>query len=512
MSENASDKVWDVIVIGGGVAGLTAALWLTDQNSFEERNNHPENKKSFLLLEKQGRLGGRAETASNRPDIDLGAAYFGPLQSYTMRLCDRLQIERIDNDLPRGLEHRAEWSDGSPIFTFKDKSFAVPRGRTFMKRALFDLGVLGGFYDANEPSAEEELSQVMGELEALVLSMRNDLNDPAGNRAKELDRYSVEEWIQARNIQSRSVGDLLRVGVRAALSADPGEVSMLYLIYYTATGGSFTNVMAVGGGADSFRFKHGATTLADKLKSTIADGNIRLSTKVTRIEEAGNAVKVFTDQGTFVAERCIVAMSPPQVGSIALEPAQGVPRQRTELPKVMRMGRTIKAFVTFKNAWWRALGSSGYALSAREPVVWTMDNTWPDHAAAEHHTLMAFIVGEQADRLESLEPAERMDQIIAHWARIFELDAQIIRHQLVKDEKERYHERVWGANSSWSRGGPAAFFPPGTFLDYWPYLRQPAGRIHWAGSETATDWVGGYMNGAIQSGIRAAEEALKPLR
>jgi monoamine oxidase len=49
--------------------------------------------------------------------------------------------------------------------------------------------------------------------------------------------------------------------------------------------------------------------------------------------------------------------------------------------------------------------------------------------------------------------------------------------------------------------------PPGAWTSYGDALRAPIGRIHWAGAETATVW-NGYMDGAVQSGVRAAEEAL----
>jgi monoamine oxidase len=41
-------------------------------------------------------------------------------------------------------------------------------------------------------------------------------------------------------------------------------------------------------------------------------------------------------------------------------------------------------------------------------------------------------------------------------------------------------------------------------------LRRPAGLLHWAGTETATEW-SGYMDGAVQSGKRAGEEVLHAL-
>jgi monoamine oxidase len=49
--------------------------------------------------------------------------------------------------------------------------------------------------------------------------------------------------------------------------------------------------------------------------------------------------------------------------------------------------------------------------------------------------------------------------------------------------------------------------PPGGWTQFGPALREPVGAIHWAGAETATVW-NGYMDGAVQSGQRAASEVL----
>ena len=54
------------------------------------------------------------------------------------------------------------------------------------------------------------------------------------------------------------------------------------------------------------------------------------------------------------------------------------------------------------------------------------------------------------------------------------------------------------------------YTPPGVLTAYGPAIRAPIGPIHWAGTETATVW-NGYMDGAIQSGERAATEALAAL-
>jgi monoamine oxidase len=59
-------------------------------------------------------------------------------------------------------------------------------------------------------------------------------------------------------------------------------------------------------------------------------------------------------------------------------------------------------------------------------------------------------------------------------------------------------------------GCPVGLMPPGVMLEYGQALRAPVGRIHWAGTETATAWTG-YMDGAVQAGKRAAAEALAEL-
>jgi monoamine oxidase len=67
----------------------------------------------------------------------------------------------------------------------------------------------------------------------------------------------------------------------------------------------------------------------------------------------------------------------------------------------------------------------------------------------------------------------------------------------------------WSAQR-WTRGCYVGFTPPGVLLDFGEAIRRPHGRVHWAGAETATIW-NGYMEGALRSGSRAAQEALGDL-
>ena len=68
---------------------------------------------------------------------------------------------------------------------------------------------------------------------------------------------------------------------------------------------------------------------------------------------------------------------------------------------------------------------------------------------------------------------------------------------------------MW-AEEEWTRGCYGCYFPTGGWTSYGPALRAPLGPLHWAGAETGTHWMG-YMEGAVQSGERAAGEVLSAL-
>ena len=73
----------------------------------------------------------------------------------------------------------------------------------------------------------------------------------------------------------------------------------------------------------------------------------------------------------------------------------------------------------------------------------------------------------------------------------------------------QFFETNW-SEQEWTRGCPVGIPAVGSFVSYGPRLRTPVGRIHWAGTETATYW-NGYMDGAVSSGERVAAEVAAAL-
>jgi len=111
---------------------------------------------------------------------------------------------------------------------------------------------------------------------------------------------------------------------------------------------------------------------------------------------------------------------------------------------------------------------------------------------------MGFAFGPMARQLGRLDPTERRRTVLAEYTRRFGPRA---------NSPVDYFDHEW-ADEEWSRGGMMARWAPGVLSQFGHVLRTPVGRIHWAGTETATV-SHGTIDGAIRSGERAALEVVE---
>jgi monoamine oxidase len=160
----------------------------------------------------------------------------------------------------------------------------------------------------------------------------------------------------------------------------------------------------------------------------------------------------------------------------------------------MPSGALTKCAAVYGEPFWRERGLTGQAVSDWGPVSTTFDNSPPE---GKPGVMLGFIAGAEAIRHARRGEAERRKIVLDCFARLYGEEAA---HPGI------YLEQAW-AEEQWSRGGPVCSFSPGALSAYGEALRRPAGRVHWAGAETATVWAG-YMEGAVRSGERAAEEVL----
>jgi monoamine oxidase len=99
-----------------------------------------------------------------------------------------------------------------------------------------------------------------------------------------------------------------------------------------------------------------------------------------------------------------------------------------------------------------------------------------------------------------------VDDLGADERRKLVLDALTTRFGPRAASPSEYIETLWW-KEPWTRGCSMAHLPPGLLTRYGPLLRQPFGRVHWAGTETSTT-SHGAIDGAVRSGERAAAEIL----
>jgi monoamine oxidase len=199
-----------------------------------------------------------------------------------------------------------------------------------------------------------------------------------------------------------------------------------------------------------------------------------------------------SDAQTATAQRVIVAIPPTLTSRIDYSPE--LPALRDQLTQHMPNGTLMKFEAVYSTPFWRAKGLNGQAVSENGPVKVTFDASPPNGTPG---ILMGFVGGHDARVWEDRPANELRDAALQNFANYFGNEALSPQQVLTFN---------W-STEVWNRGCPVAVLAPGTLVDFGKALRQPVGRIHWAGTETSGFW-NGYMDGAVRSGERAATEVL----
>jgi monoamine oxidase len=445
----------DCVVIGGGFAGLAAADRLLAAGA------------SVHLLEARDRVGGRVCTVDlGGTPIDIGGQWLGPTQDRMYALCERFGMATYPMHVA-----------GQHLLSL-DGGLRGYRGHIPYRVPPWTLANLGW---------------LLANLERLARRIPLDAPWSAPD-ARQLDQQTLGDWLRRHAPDPRAY-TLAEIGVEAVFAAGPDEISLLHALFYMRSGGSFDALTRSDGGAQQDRVSGGIQPVAEALASDLQRRNaaVTLESPVHRIAQHDDHLLVESEHATVRARYGIVALPPPLVSAIDFDPP--LSDQRRQLLERTPMGSVIKCVAVYPEPFWRYDGRSGQAIGGDGPVRATFDAS---PASGTPGVLLGFIEGAAARDWAERSENERREAALTCFAHFFGERALSPTH---------YLDRAW-AKEPFSGGCYAALFPPGVWTELGPSIREPHGRVHWAGTETARVW-NGYIEGAVLSGDRAASEVVQ---
>ncbi|HEX3454048.1 MAG TPA: FAD-dependent oxidoreductase [Gaiellaceae bacterium] len=432
----------DVVVVGGGLAGLACADALQRAG------------RTVTVLEARNRPGGRVYTITDafaeNQHAEGGGEFFELrdtlLRGYVRRF--GLGVEDL----------RTEPSSHLDGVVYLDEK----------RRTTAD--VLTG-------NTETAIRRFWSRVAALAAPI--DPENPLAAGGASLDRRSAE-WL----LDSMRIGGtaryLLEQQLRDRYTVEPGKLSLLFLCQ-TFKRTRSTPPSAVG----TLRIKGGNDQLPEALAHGLHD--LRLLGWARRIELHPGGVRVHADGGDVLARFCVLTAPFPAVGAM-IEFSPALPQVLRDAIRTLRYGVWTKVMVQYARRFWRVRDESGQIVTDL-----TFQRSWEATSgqAGQRGILTASVTARNGviyagrhSTTRVLLAADEIDDVYPGSRRLYARGAAA----------------VW-LNEAPTLGGIAAY-APGQLTSYWAAVRRRYGRLLLAGEHT--DAYAGTMEGAARSGRRAA--------
>ncbi|MET0771212.1 MAG: FAD-dependent oxidoreductase, partial [Solirubrobacteraceae bacterium] len=317
----------DVVVIGAGVAGLTAATRLAAAGV------------DVAVIEARDRVGGRVLTEDvGGLELELGGQWIAPYQH---------AVRAVIADL--GLELFSRYREGEDVEVGADKAPVRVR------------------HDAHDPAYEEAVEA----LEAVTRELDPDApwEHP---RAAELDAVPYAAWLREA-IRDESAREALGFVATGFMTKPSQSFSLLQAAWLLSSAGEVRNLLDADLVLDA-RVVGGAQRIALGLAEGLGD-RVRLGAPVRDVAWTEGGVDVHVPGGEISAARLIVAIPPNLTGTIRFDPPLPAWRMRAE--QETSQGSLIKVQAAYDEPFWRADGLSGTGLGPGEPVSEIYDNSPP---------------------------------------------------------------------------------------------------------------------------------------
>jgi monoamine oxidase len=343
------------------------------------------------------------------------------------------------------------------------------------------------------PDALADFAQMQTRLEQMASTVPAD-NPWNARNAVEWDGTTFGAWLDANSVSAEAKW-LMTLGFTIIAAADPHEFSLLWILYMIRTSDGIDHMLETTGGAQESRVVGGSQlvslTMAEQLGRRVV-----LGSPVTEIRQGSADVLVKSARAEVRCKRVIVAMAPADAERIRFTP--NLPVSRAMLQRKWHTGAESKLAAIYDRPFWRDEGFSGQAVTDLPTLPYVVDNSPPDGGVGILLTFMGTASsGPGLKWTDSLlnNASARRAAVLNDLTTVFGPKAAKPAQFL---EKDWTHER-------WIAGcvGPRS---PGVLTLYTNAASEPVGRIHWAGTETATAYPA-YIDGAVSAGERAAKEA-----
>ncbi|MGC4085306.1 MAG: NAD(P)/FAD-dependent oxidoreductase [Vicinamibacterales bacterium] len=299
--------------------------------------------------------------------------------------------------------------------------------------------------------------------------------------AAEIARLSVARWLDERNANPELRTTV--TGLRGFFLADPEELSLLQLVDQFASDSASPGRM--------YRIAGGNDRLAAMLASVLGD-RVHLNTELLAVSQRGGTIRASLRNGRarsqLQADYIVLALPATLLRRIPITPA--LPVQQHDAIASLAYGRGTKTLLQFDRRFWRSAGrprAFGSALSFG--AGWEANEEQRGKAGI----LSLLAGGSASDATNDIVERDGVQGLVRTLDWLGARTAEVVG----------WRQARWEADP-WSRGGYAVFSP-----SFKPSLRgwlaQPCGKVFFAGEHTSLRWQG-YLNGAVESGHRAAAE------
>ena len=444
-----------VIVVGAGLAGLSAALGLRDAGW------------EVVVLEARDRVGGRVHTLhGGEPGVpfdrglraDVGGESIDDTHTALQNLLHRFGLT-------------TEWRSGDTTSRATRGLFRY-HGQTYTFAGL--TARRGGAVLADYLRVDDELRR-------LAEKHRVDPEHPeAADGAADLDRMSFATWLDSLNLvpEARFVAEQANVSIYDAELAD---LSMLFVAQQSAVTAGMLDSQS-----ETMRVAGGNSSLPNAIAAALGSALI-LNAPVTAVRRQGDVVGVTADGREHFGAHVVLAVPPPPLRNVRFDPP--LPTPIATAIAGLDLGAATKVVNQYDSPFWREHGRSGFSITdLTYRVSWDAADSYTAPAAL----LTTFTTANNGRTLAAWSDSERIRRVRDELAIVFpQSPAQLAGP---------------AATMAWSgerfTGGGYAAYRPNQLAAFWPALRGGTDRIEFAGEHLEA--LAGYMESAVRSGERAA--------